>query len=135
MTCLNTDGASGFCITTGSATPGTFSIGNGNNGDILTIRDSGVWGGSACPDSQLHIYTQKENNMRGLFIVYIVDYKKGKVLFVSEPLVADSDQKVQMKALQAWGGDVDLDDLDILVQRIGNVRAKKETQEVKILKD
>ena len=73
--------------------------------------------------------------MRGLFIVYIVDYKKSKVLFVSEPLIADNEQKVQMKALQAWGGDVDLDDLDILVQRIGNVRAKKETQEVKILKD
>ena len=73
--------------------------------------------------------------MRGLFIVYIVDYKKGKVLFVSEPMVADSDQKVQMKALQAWGGNVDLDDLDIIVQRIGNVRAKKEVQEVKIVKE
>ncbi len=76
----------------------------------------------------------KENNMRGLFIVYIVDYKKSKVLFVSEPLIADNEQKVQMKALQAWGGDVDLDDLDILVQRIGNVRAKKEVSEVRIAK-
>ena len=120
------------CITTGSTTSGTFTTGDGLSYQYLPGRVGDI----VYSNYQLVIpNTKKENIMRGLFIVYIVDYKKSKVLFVSEPLIADNEQKVQMKALQAWGGDVDLDDLDILVQRIGNVRAKKETQEVKILKD
>ena len=72
--------------------------------------------------------------MRGLFIVYLVEYKISKVLRVSEPLVAENEQKAQFKALQMWGDVGDLDDLDIIVQRIGNVRAKKDVQEVKIVK-
>ncbi len=130
-------GTGNLCLTTGSTTSGTFSIGNHDYGDVLTIRDSYngcAWVGDVSPDTQLHIYTEKENNMRGLFIVYLVDYKASQVLHISEAVVADNVEKAKLKALKEWNGDVDLDDLDIIVLRLGDVRAKKEVQEVRIAK-
>jgi hypothetical protein len=70
--------------------------------------------------------------MRGLFEVFVVDPESGEVA-MREVVVADSDDKARLKVLRK--SDVDPDDVDIIVRRIGDVRQKRRVQEVKVVKD
>ena len=74
--------------------------------------------------------------MRGLYEVFIIDPVEDKVLGTHQ-LIAKSGSSAKIKALsiQGLGADVDVDDLDVIVVMLGDIRDKKEIQEVKILKD
>lgn len=133
--------ANGNCFTTGSTTSGTYLNSAGSNGDILVIRDSHNYGlGLAyetyCDPAQIKFY-EKENNMRGLFIVYIV-YSDGAddEIWSSGPIVAKNADSAKMKAVKKFNlpEGKELDDFDILVYGLGNVRAKKEVSEVRVIK-
>ncbi len=86
---------------------------------------------------KLDITSQKEvKEMRGLFEVYIVDYRKDRVL-ASDTVIADNAEKAKMKMLTQWDTVIDynLDDLDIICVRLGDVRKKAEVQKVKVVED
>ena len=76
----------------------------------------------------------KESNMRGLFIVYVVNGVKGEVINVSGAFVADNAEKAKMHTIRAgWCKNEDLDDLDFVVVRLGDVRPKERVKEVKVV--
>ena len=71
--------------------------------------------------------------MRGLYEVFIVDPKTGKVITIA-PLVASDENNAKMKAVaRTTLSTDDLDDYDIIARKIGDVRAKKSVQEVKVV--
>lgn len=75
--------------------------------------------------------------MRGLFNVHIVDPDKGKVVASCLLMVAKSGSNAKLKAISEIAAtgvlDGDIDDYDIIDVRLGDVRAKKEVQEVKVI--
>lgn len=73
--------------------------------------------------------------MRGLFFVYIVDPILDVVISITGPIVAKDSDNARLKAVQAAGEALtkDIDDYDIIVCRLGDVRKKKEVQEVKVV--
>jgi hypothetical protein len=83
-------------------------------------------------------HTEKKP-MRGLFSVHVVDPDKGKVVASRLLLVAKSESNARLKAISEIAATDeftrDVDDYDIIVVRLGDVRAKKEVQEVKVIKD
>lgn len=78
------------------------------------------------------IKREKEKNMRYLYHVYVVDPKAGAL--VHDRIVVAKDQAQAM--LKAGFLDKirdNLEDYDIIIKVIGEVRAKKETQKVKVV--
>ena len=74
--------------------------------------------------------------MRGLYQVYIVDPEDDKIIAVWGPEVAFTGGNAQMKAIakcSPFGKDID--DLDFVAVRLGEVREKKEVQTVKVVKE
>ena len=119
-----------------------------NNSYYLAVTDGSSWsGGLICreisagagmPMIETRTYqriNEKEEvrDMRGLFQFYVVDPEKGEV--VGDGLViAKNKETAKIKALAPFADKYDLDDLDIICNRLGDVREKKEVQEVKIVK-
>ncbi len=119
-----------------------------NNSYYLAVTDGSSWsGGLICreisagagmPMIETRTYqriNEKEEvrDMRGLFQFYVVDPEKGGV--VGDGLViAKNKETAKIKALAPFADKYDLDDLDIICNRLGDVREKKEVQEVKIVK-
>jgi hypothetical protein len=76
---------------------------------------------------------QKEQEpVRGLFEVFVVNPESGEIV-KRDVVVADSDKKAELKVMRAI--DVDPDDVDIIVRRLGDVRPKRKVQEVKVIKE
>ena len=123
----------------------SMSVGN-TSIEITTTDGSATYWGSyqspieVCPleewvcASSSAIYKKEEvREMRGLFQFYVVDPEKGEV--VGDGLViAKNKETAKIKALAPFADKYDLDDLDIICNRLGDVREKKEVQEVKIVK-
>lgn len=98
----------------------------------VTAYPPGYWDS---PSAKLHIYQEKEvNEMRGLFHIVIVDYKEDDIL-EDKLYIAKDAETAKIKALSPFANDYDLDDLDIVCIRLGEIRKEKEIQEVRILKD
>jgi hypothetical protein len=74
--------------------------------------------------------------MRGLYQVTVVDPERD-MIWDSMQVIAKSEGGAKLKALRVLDGldDRDPDDLDIIVVRLGDVRAKREVQEVKVVTD
>jgi hypothetical protein len=75
---------------------------------------------------------RKENGMRGIYMVVIVEPQKEKVkgpFFV----IAKSAESAKFRAANEAGIE-DIEDYDIVPVRLGDVREKKVVQEVKIVK-
>jgi len=77
--------------------------------------------------------------MRGLYEVFIVDPEAGEIIGIHR-IIAKSGASAKIKALseQDFGpayADVDVDDLDVIVVMLGDIRDKKEIQEVRIIQD
>ena len=74
---------------------------------------------------------------RGLFLVYIVDPATDEVVHETGAIVAKDEDNAQLKAVRMAGGTLtkDIDDYDIVVVELGDVRDKKTVQEVKVIKD
>ncbi len=71
---------------------------------------------------------QKRGNMRGLFEVFIVDPEAGAV-HSTAVVVADDAVAAKVKAIRKnYANDVDIDDLDIIVRRVGDVSPKKKAE-------
>lgn len=77
----------------------------------------------------------EEPPVRYLYRVYIVDPATDQVTEIP-PFVAKDEATARLKALQKAGDKIekDVDQLDFVVVALGQVRAKKEIQEVKIAK-
>lgn len=81
-------------------------------------------------------YPQEKENpkMRGLFDVYIVDPEIDDVAW-SKCIIAKDEQSAKLKVVSSATLTKDIDDYDIIVVKLGNVRPKKEVQEVKVVKE
>lgn len=75
---------------------------------------------------------EERKPMRGLFEVFVVNPESGEIE-ARDVVVADNDKKAELKVMRAL--DVDPDDVDIIVRRLGDVRQKRHIQEVKVVKD
>jgi hypothetical protein len=75
---------------------------------------------------------KKDKNMRHLYEVYIVD-PETDVVQKLEGIVAATEKSAERKAIQGSNFDKDLDDYDFIVVKLGDVRAKKSVQEVKVV--
>ena len=73
--------------------------------------------------------------MRHLYEVFVIDPEEDEILF-TDTFIAKSGSSAKIKALSKTDlNDIDFDDLDVIVVQLGDVRDKKEIQEVKILKE
>ena len=74
--------------------------------------------------------------MRHLYEVLAVDPEEDALLY-SDKMIAKSGSSAKIKALSkaGLGDDVDVDDLDVIIVQLGDVRDKKQVQEVKIVKE
>lgn len=114
------------------------------SGDTSEIRvnpyDKAVWAQYSPADIIVKtdasiIFETKESNMRGLFEVFVIDPESGEIL-LNDLKVAKSAESAKFKALQVQKFEgFDFDDLDVIVRRIGDVQAKKEVQEVRVIKE
>lgn len=76
---------------------------------------------------------QEERKMvRGLFELFVVAPETGDVV-IHEFVVADDADKAKLKVARRLADDVDADDYDFIVRRIGDVRAKKTVRQVKVV--
>ena len=82
---------------------------------------------------------EKEKNMRGLFEVIIIDGETGELQkvdgIIRSLVVAKDEASAKLKIVSKAALVKDLDEYDIIVKRLGDVRPKREVQEVKIAKD
>ena len=79
-------------------------------------------------------YNQKGEvkDMRGLFHIVVVEYKTDKIL--QDGLVIAKDRETaKIKALAPFADAHDLDDLDAVCNKLGDVRKKREVQKVTIV--
>lgn len=76
---------------------------------------------------------KKEEPMRGLYHVYVVDPESAEIVQDFVTVAKDADA-ARLKAAKKLPDDVDLDDYDLIVDHVGAVRAKRQVQEVKIAK-
>ena len=103
-------------------TVGGLSLGTNTN-TTSAIWSYGVPGASE--ERQEHMGQE-----RGLYRVITVDPEKGTVE-IDELVVANDEVGAKLKVLRDIAGD--LDDFDIIVVRLGNVKPKRRPQEVKIV--
>lgn len=75
----------------------------------------------------------EKKNMRKLYEVYVIDPEDDSIL-VREVLVARDKESAKLKVVQRVVFPRDLDEFDFIVVALGDVRAKKEVQEVKVVK-
>jgi len=73
-----------------------------------------------------------EKDMMGLYEVYVVDTKKGKLLFHND-IVAKSEDKAKLRVAMGQSPDIP-DDVEFFVNCIGQWESKK-PREVKIVKE
>lgn len=108
-----------------------------------TINTDGVsWNGWPSPPIATPLL-EKEEPMRGLFEVFIVDPEGIDPLPYECKVIAGSEESAKMKAMLAFrsADDMghfrgrDIEDFDVLARRIGNVRPERQVQEVRVLKD
>lgn len=84
------------------------------------------WGISPHLHDELDL-EREATSMRGLFVVYIVDPGKDEVTERIGAFIARDEDSAQLKAIQEVGHKLgDIDDLDIIVIKLGSVREKKE---------
>jgi hypothetical protein len=81
-------------------------------------------------DTPITISGKENENMRSLFKIYVVD-PKGKGKLVKEETVIAKDQT--QAQLKACSGLEDIEELDIIVQCLGQIREEKKPQEVKVV--
>lgn len=133
---------------------GTLTI-SGTVGNTATVSwdayypntTDGTWIGGSLPykpsQAEIHVHTnlnierEEVKDMRGLFHVYAIDYKNDQVI-AEAYIIAGDEAKAKMKALHKWNtviADYDLDDLDIICVKLGNVRKKREVQKVEIVEN
>jgi len=72
------------------------------------------------------------DEMRGLYRVLVVD-PEDDLIEVDELVIAASEEKARIKVLLARTLIRDLDDYDVICQKLGSVRGKTKPQEVKIV--
>jgi len=79
-----------------------------------------------CPD-----FKRKEPKMRGLFEVCVVDPEEGRIVH-EHRVIAKSEDTAKLKTFNSLDGsfEKDIDDYDIIVHKLGDVRAKREVREV-----
>jgi hypothetical protein len=79
------------------------------------------------------IKEEGEKMNRGLYEVVLVDPEDDAV--ESYYVVASDEGKAKVKAMRLYDGTKDVDDIDVIVRRLGDVRQKRVVQEVKVVKD
>lgn len=117
-----------------------------------TTTDNTVWNGDWVgnwklvqpPEVHFSIYQEPKReevkDMRGLFRVFVVNPEKGEVIY-QDLTVAKDKETAKYKVLRLAAKTIpladgyDLDDLDIICNRLGDVRKKKEIQEVRMVND
>lgn len=74
---------------------------------------------------------EEKTNMRGLFEVFVVNPETGDV---DGPfhVIAKDEAAAKIKVVAKELADIDIDDFDIIVRRLGDVRPKKTVQTVKL---
>lgn len=92
-----------------------------------------TWGSGYHLSNQLK-ESEKKKMSRGLYRVYIVDPETDEVIHDTGAIVARDEDSARLKAVQIAGGTLvkDIDDYDFVVVELGDVRAKKEVQEVRL---
>lgn len=83
----------------------------GITGDIIEISAAG-----------------KDRQMRGLFSVYIVDPETDDIVYEGQHIASDEGAAKMRAATRAGELPKDLDDLDVIAVRLGNVRDREEMQ-------
>lgn len=81
---------------------------------------------------------KKVDKSRGLFLGFVVDPTADELVYSSDrPFVAADEEHAKLKIVQKAGGSLskEVDDYDIIILRLGKVRAKKEVQTVKVVKE
>ena len=79
-----------------------------------------------------HIQKEEVKDMRGLFHIVVVEYKTDKIL-EDGLIIARDREAAKIKALAPFADKYDLDDLDAICNKLGDVRKKKEVQKVEIV--
>ena len=80
------------------------------------------------------IYQKKEENMRGLYRITVVNPKtEGITEYL--PVVARDRGNAILKTNLPETIRQNIDDFDILVEHVGDVRAKKDVQKVRVVKE
>lgn len=113
---------------------------NSNVTDSLVYAESGTW---YPPDLRRlgisMVEVGKEDNMRGLFEVIIVDGETGELQkvdgIIRSLVVAKEEASAKLKIVSKAALVKDVDDYDIIVRRLGDVRPKRQVQEVKLAKE
>lgn len=98
------------------------------------VQDDREWVRVPSPNSTLYALYEKEEvkDMRGLFHIVVVEYKTDKIL--QDGLVIAKDRETaKIKALAPFADAHDLDDLDAVCNKLGDVRKKREVQKVTIV--
>ena len=118
--------------TTGNTTTWT------NDGRFLDCWENGWqdWKGGQPSIASPNAFYEKEEvkEMRGLFHTVVVEYKTDKIL--EDGLVIAKDKEIaKIKALAPFAEKYDLDDLDVICNRLGDVRKKQEVQKVCVVKE
>jgi hypothetical protein len=108
----------------------------------ITITVTGYSTGSSNytvkTDDQKKEEEKKVDKSRGLFLGFVVDPAMDELIYASDrPFVAADEEHAKLKIVQKAGGSLskEVDDYDIIILRLGKVRAKKEVQTVKVVKD
>ena len=76
---------------------------------------------------------REEQPMRNLFQVVIVNPKTEKV--ITSQLIVAKDRESALLKVAKQGIEINPEEFDIIVQFLGNVRARKEVQEVKVVEE
>ena len=85
-------------------------------------------------------YTKNEEvkEMRGLFAVSVVDPGEGEEIYFGRVVAKDAKNaefKVLSRAMRVTMNKFEIDDLDVISTKLGNVRARGDVQEVRIVKE
>lgn len=124
---------------------GSYYDGQVNIDYYPSATDSSIWGTNwAARDLQqggivpLCISNEKEEvkDMRGLFLVYVVDPEEGDIVYQGV-VVAENAKKAEFKVLSAAmrvsEDKYEVDDLDIICNRLGDIREKRKIQQVRVV--
>lgn len=80
--------------------------------------------------------TEEVEEMRGLFAVYVVDPVEGDVVYQGVVVARDAKNaefKVLSAAMRVTENEFEVDDLDVISVRLGNVSAKKGITTVRVV--
>jgi len=75
-----------------------------------------------------------KKEMRCLYHVVVVDYKKDNIL-EDDLYIAESPEKAKIKALAQFVDDYDIDDLDVVCNKLGEVRKEEKPQKVQVVNE